>query len=76
LVSVHDAGNNVIAFINGPKIVEFEKAIPIDKSARNNDKPTINEEGIGIEDYQKSNMVLHRYADLQWCSNSKHPKGL
>jgi murein DD-endopeptidase MepM/ murein hydrolase activator NlpD len=52
--------------INKPKIVNFDKALTINKSGVNDDKLIFNNQGIGLEGYQKSNMVSQGYDDLHY----------
>jgi hypothetical protein len=52
--------------IGSPKIVDFDNGLTIHKNDANNDGLIYNNQGIGVEGYQKSNMVRQCFRDLHY----------
>lgn len=54
------------SIIDGPRIIEFENSKTIEKCGENSDEQIFNDQGIGVEGYQKSDMVSDMYNDLHY----------
>jgi murein DD-endopeptidase MepM/ murein hydrolase activator NlpD len=62
-VSLFENSNSII---NSPEVVDFDNGRTIHKNDANNDQLIYNNQGIGVEGYQKSNMVSQGYSDLYY----------